>query len=710
MMINLLKKNIFLAFIVFANTSLFAQDMVPQEGPDIIVAQDGSGNFKTIQDAINSLSRDAKAQRVILIKEGTYNEKLFIDKNFVTLRGEDAENTIVTISLARDEWRCSNPDDYGTATLNLKANDITLENLSFINSYGKDVTKEKTITCPKDSSKSKVIRPEAHQMALRSFETTRLIVKNCIFRAYGGDTVSPWNVENGMFYFYNCIMEGGVDFYCPRGWSWAENCTFICHSKEAAIWHDGSKNELSKTVLMNCTFKGDDGFKLGRYHRDAQFYLINCNFPKNMADAEIYQREATPPNVIQWGKRVYYFNCHREGKDYAWFKNNLPAAVDVSAINTVWAYDNKWDPLRLQTVNTNAVSNNATTAPLVAETIGTVATISTIEENTKKITTDPVAENMLLYQRNNGGWPKHFQGEKKVDYKRQLNDDEKKELRSGFMEGIDATIDNDATTKEIKYLVKAYKQTKNEAYLLSAEKGIQYLLKAQYENGGWPQFYPDFSSYRSEITYNDNAMANAMTVLWDVTDGKNDLDVINPSYKEACNKAVQKGLNCILKTQLRQKGKLTAWCAQYDAKTLLPADARKFELVSISGSESVGVVKLLMRVEKPNSEMKLAITAAVEWFDKVKIIGYKVIDVAAPTEKSGKDRLFVPDSTGGVIWARFYDIDNNEPFFCGRDSKKKKTLAEIENERRVGYAWYGTWPAKLLANEYPAWLKKINKQ
>jgi PelA/Pel-15E family pectate lyase len=140
-----------------------------------------------------------------------------------------------------------------------------------------------------------------------------------------------------------------------------------------------------------------------------------------------------------------------------------------------------------------------------------------------------------------------------------------------------------------------------------------------------------------------------------------------------------------------------------------PADARKFELVSISGNESVGVVKLLMRVQHPSPEIINAVKSAVEWFQKVRIIGYKVIDVAAPNEKSGKDRLFIQDSTAGAIWARFYDIDNNEPFFCGRDSKKKKTLAEIENERRTGYAWYGTWPAKLLETEYPAWLKKINK-
>jgi len=324
--------------IFFACTTMFAQK-------EIVVAQDGTGNFKSIQEAVNSLPfQDNKTQRIIIIKKGVYNEKIFIDKDFITLRGENPENTIITIAQARDEWRCNNADDYGTATINLKGNDINLENLSFINSYGKDNTSDRTITCKNDSGKTKIIRPGGHQMALRSFLTTRLIVKNCIFRAYGGDTVSPWNTDDGMFYFKDCIMEGGVDFYCPRGWALAENCTFICHSTEAAIWHDGSKYENSKTVLMNCKFTGDDGFKLGRYHRDAQFYLLNCNFPKNMADVDIYQRAAIPPNLIQWGKRVYYYNCKKEGGDYSWHKDNLPAGFSINDFNMSWVYDNKWNP------------------------------------------------------------------------------------------------------------------------------------------------------------------------------------------------------------------------------------------------------------------------------------------------------------------------------------------------------------------------------
>lgn len=647
-----------------------------QAQQDIVVDGKGNGDFKTIQEAINSLPAQLKTQRVIRIRRGTYAEKLYIDKDHISLKGESPENTFITISQARDIWRCAGNDDWGAATLNLKGNDIVLENLSIINSYGNDHTTDITISCAIDSNKTKTIKPFAHQMALRSFSSTRLIARNCVFRAYGGDTVSPWNTDDGMFYFSNCVMEGGVDFYCPRGWAYAENCSFICHSTEAAIWHDGSKFEKSKTVLVNCNFRGDDGFKLGRYHRDAQFYLVNCNFSSNMADADIYQRAAIPPNLIQWGKRVYYFNCHREGGDYAWHANNFPAGLEVTMVNARWAFDDKWDP---------ASTNNVTL-------------------NSPK--TDPVAENMLLYQRSNGGWPKHFQGERKVDYKRVLTEVEKRELRSGFAEGIDATIDNDATMKEIRYLLKAYINTGTNAYLAAVEKGIDYLLKAQYANGGWPQYYPDTRLYRSEITYNDNAMINVMNVLNDVVNKANGFDKVDPKYIPACSTAVQKGIKCILKTQLKQHGKLTAWCAQYDASSLEPAMARKYELVSLSGNESVGIVEFLMQVENPSPAIIAAVRGAVEWFDKVKIRGYKFIDIAAPAEPSGRDRVFVKDSTGGLIWARFYDKDNNAPFFSGRDSQRKSKVAEIENERRIGYAWYGKWPEKLLTTDYPAWAAK----
>jgi pectinesterase len=265
----------------------------------------------------------------------------------VVLEGENMENTIITQSIARDEWRCSNKDDWGVASINIDANDITLKNLSVVNSYGFENKFDKTIFCASDSNGKKIIRRNSHQMALRTMTATRFKAIHCRFSSYAGDTVSPWNVENGMFYFKDCIMEGGVDFYCPRGWAFAEGCKFYARAGDAVLWHDGSTYKDSKTVLVNCFFDGYDGFNLGRYHRDAQFYLINCNFSTNMANKPIYL--VSTKNVIQWGERTYYFNCHKAGGDYGWFKDNLsssPEKIDSSNINILRVFGNQWDPLK----------------------------------------------------------------------------------------------------------------------------------------------------------------------------------------------------------------------------------------------------------------------------------------------------------------------------------------------------------------------------
>lgn len=200
-------------------------------------------------------------------------------------------------------------------------------------------------------------------------------------------------------------------------------------------------------------------------------------------------------------------------------------------------------------------------------------------------------------------------------------------------------------------------------------------------------------------------MVNVLNVLQDIAEGKNDFDVVDKKYIPKCIKAVQRGIDCILKTQLKQQQQLTAWCAQYDAFTMEPAQARKFELVSLSGAESVGITRFLMRQDNPSEKIITAITSAIAWFEKVKIVGYNYVDVKAPNEPSGRDRILVKEDSS-VIWARFYNNKTNIPFFSGRDSERHATLAEIENERRIGYAWYGTWPAKLLSKEYPEWKNK----
>ncbi|MCP9770223.1 pectinesterase [Lacihabitans sp. LS3-19] len=312
------------------------------KGQTIVVAKDGTGDFTSIQKAIESYKPEANKYKTILIKNGTYNEKLYIDvaRHHLRLKGETREGVIIEFTQARDIWRCENPNDYGAATINVMASDVVFENLTVINDYGFKAKGDTSIVCLNEAGKvnlstvqnyalpreqgekegEKIVRKDGHQFALRSMPgATRLSFISCTFRSGGGDTVSPWDVDGGMYYFKNCEIEGHVDLYCPRGNALIEDSKFICHNMSAAIWHDGSSKESDKTVLVNCTFEGDEGFKLGRYHREAQMFLLDCKFSKKMADAEIYQ---SGDRKLQWGHRIYYKNCHRDGGDFAWFGNN----------------------------------------------------------------------------------------------------------------------------------------------------------------------------------------------------------------------------------------------------------------------------------------------------------------------------------------------------------------------------------------------------
>lgn len=333
---------------------------------------------------------------------------------------------------------------------------------------------------------------------------------------------------------------------------------------------------------------------------------------------------------------------------------------------------------------------------LLALSFYSCATAQTATQTPPK--TDSLADKMLMYQLSNGAWPKQLDGGYVVKYETPLDEALMKKIKATTY--MHATIDNAATSREINTLVKAYKETNNKKYLEAAEKGIEYLFKAQYANGGWPQYYPDNSSYRAEITYNDNAIVNVLNIMFDIATQSNNFEVVNKAFIAKADDSYKRGLDCILKTQIYQNGKLSIWAAQYDQNTLKAAKARNFEPASLSSSESVGIVKFLMRLKNPSIQVKMAIECAVDWFEKAKIVGYrfdKLPDI--------KDKGLIKDETS-VIWARFYDFDTNKPIFGDRDNSIKSNVDEISFERRNGYAWYGNFAAKLLTIDYPKWKKE----
>jgi pectinesterase len=299
-----------------------------------------------------------------------------------------------------------------------------------------------------------------------------------------------------------------------------------------------------------------------------------------------------------------------------------------------------------------------------------------------------IAENVVLYQRYTGGWPKN------IPMHHAPKENETEDLLREKNRIDDSTIDNDATTQEMIYLANVYQKTKIETFRESFLKGLDYLLEAQYENGGWPQFYPLIKGYYSCITYNDNAMMNVMELLKTIADKNKTYDFVRPDDADRCLVAFNKGVDCILKTQYLQNGELTVWCAQHDPATLAPAKARAYELPSLSGAESVGIVLFLKKIKNPSAEITNAINAAEKWFKKVCIYGIKLETYV--NDEGQKDRRVIQDPEAGPIWGRFYELENNRPFFCDRDGIKKYSLSEIGYERRTGYGWYTAKPLQLL--------------
>ncbi len=305
-----------------------------------------------------------------------------------------------------------------------------------------------------------------------------------------------------------------------------------------------------------------------------------------------------------------------------------------------------------------------------------------------------VVAHVLRYQFPSGGWPKN------IDMAAPLDDAAKQELADRPEE---ATIDNGATYRQLRFLARAVSETQNENTRTAFFKGLDYLFAAQYENGGWPQTYPNPRGYHAHITFNDDAIAGVLNLLRDVAAGRQPFAFVGADRRARAVAAFERGIDCILKCQVVVAGRRTVWCAQHDEKTLQPAAARAFEPVSLSGSESVGLVRLLMTVDQPTPEVKEAIGSAVAWFDAVKITGQRVATIQTP---AGPDRVVVADPAAAPLWARFYEIGTDRPIFTGRDGIVRTSYAAIDRERRTGYAYYGDWPATLLDRDYSTWRAK----
>ncbi len=631
-------------------TLLFAVAAAAQTRKHIVVAADGSGDFKSIQQAVDHVPDNNTRRVVIRIKPGRYEEQIRVPaaKRFITFRGEEASKTVITHKLSAQQ--AGNTRLAFTVFVN--ADDFRAENITFENTFG---TGSQAVALFVDAE-----RAEFH---------------NCRFLAWQ-DTLF---VNGSRHYFKDCYIEGHVDFIFGTASAVFENCSI--HSKGAGYvtaHYRTSNEENTGFVFLRSRFTGQDtgrGVFLGRPWRPyARVVFIEC-----WLDSHI-----RPEGWDNWRDPA-----REKTAWFAEYKSTGPGANPAARV----AWSKQLTASEAAAFSRSRFFSQASGA-LTGKARDAVGTIAWADAQNRpedwyaSAEALRIADNVLLFQRNSGGWPKN------IDMGKPLNASDLATLERQKKD-LDSTIDNGATYTQLSFLARVYTAQKQERHRESFQKGLDYLFKAQYANGGWPQFYPDLDGYSKHLTFNDDAMINVMKLLRDVAAAKPAYAFVDEARRASAAQAVEKGIECILKTQVVLNGKRTVWCAQYDEVTLAPAAARKFEVVSLSGGESVDIVRFLMGIKNPSPAVVEAIESAITWFEKSQLKGIKWVNSTV-----------VKDPEAGPIWARFYELNTNRPIFVGRDGVVKYDVTQIDDERRTGYAWYVDGAARLLSKDYPEWRTK----
>lgn len=261
---------------------------------DFMVAQDGSGNFKTVQEAINAVPDFRKTTTTIFIKNGIYKEKLNLShsKQFVKMIGESVEKTILTF----DDWAQrknafgEEKGTSGSSSFYIYGSSFTAENITFQNSAG----------------------PVGQAVALFVAGDKAKFI-NCRMLGFQ-DTLYTYGYGSRQYY-YKCYIEGTVDFIFGASTAVFNDCEIFC--KKAGYITASSAPDSVKYgyVFMNCRIVGDapeNSYFLGRPWRPyAKAVFLNCNLGK-MIKAEGWDN---------WGKE-----SNQQTAYYAEYKSTGPGA------------------------------------------------------------------------------------------------------------------------------------------------------------------------------------------------------------------------------------------------------------------------------------------------------------------------------------------------------------------------------------------------
>ncbi|MFD2706714.1 pectate lyase [Salibacterium lacus] len=295
------------------------------------------------------------------------------------------------------------------------------------------------------------------------------------------------------------------------------------------------------------------------------------------------------------------------------------------------------------------------------------------------------ADNMLTWQMEHGGWSKA------IDYSAPWDGEEPRSEWEEDGKGL-GMIDNNATVKEIRFLSEVYQATGEEKYKEAVQRGLDFLMDLQYDTGGFAQVYPRRGNYSDAVTFNDNAMVRVLDLMDDMVKQEYPFqgNLMSEEDRTFLQDSLDLAVEYILNAQIEVDGTLTAWGAQHDPFTYEPVQARSYEHPSISGSESVPVIRFLMSRDNQTEKIQQAVEGALRWFEEA-----RVEDMRYVSGGNENNEYFV-EEPGATLWYRFYEIGTNKPIFSGRDGVIQHDIQEIEKERRDGYQWAGNYAESLL--------------